>query len=435
MSSTQLSTPTDRQSAEALARAKGEPEWLVALRGEAAELAATLGWPKPEKMNIEKWNLTAVGSYEKANAVTSASELPSVVRELVTNDTDNVLVQQNSGAVYSKLSAELSAKGVIFTDLETACREHGDLVQKYLFKALKKDEDKLTALHAALWNGGVFLYVPRNVEVEVPLQAILSTTNADASFAPHIVIVAESNSRVTYVDNVVSEGAAGESYVHHAGIEIFVGPGALVRFGSIHQLSEGGIDLTLRRAVVENDGRIEWVISDLNDGATMSDTSSLLKGNGSTSDAKVISIGKNSQQMSITTRAVHIGLSSESDMITRAVMKDSATAIINGITKIEKGATKANGQQTERVLMLSPKARGDANPILLIDEDDVKAGHAASVGQVNQEQVYYLMSRGISKQDAERLIIYGFLTPVVTEIPIDAVREQLERVLERKLEG
>lgn len=433
--STQLSTPTDRQSAEALARSKGEPEWLVALRGEAAELATTLAWPKPDKMNIEKWNLTAVGSYEKAAAVDAVSELPASVRELTADNTENVLVQQNSGAIYSKLSAELAAKGVIFTDLETACKEHGELVQKYLFTALNKDEDKLTALHAALWNGGVFLYVPKNVEVEVPLQAILATTNANASFAPHILIVAESHSRVTYIDNVVSGNVDANAFVHHAGVEIFVGPGALVRFGSIHQLSEGGIDLTLRRAVVQNDGRIEWVISDLNDGSTLSDTSSILKGNGSTSDAKVISIGKNSQQMTITTRAVHHGLSSDSNMITRAVMKDSATAIINGITKIEKGATKANGQQTERVLMLSPKARGDANPILFIDEDDVKAGHAASVGQVNPEQVYYLMSRGISKADAERLIIYGFLIPVVKEIPIDAVREQLERVLERKLEG
>jgi Fe-S cluster assembly protein SufD len=122
-------------------------------------------------------------------------------------------------------------------------------------------------------------------------------------------------------------------------------------------------------------------------------------------------------------------------MITRAVMKDSASAIINGITKIEHGATKANGVQTEKVLMLSPKARGDANPILLIDEDDVTAGHAASVGQVNPEQVYYLRSRGISKQDAERLIIYGFLAPVVSEISVEAVRTQLQQLLERKLEG
>jgi Fe-S cluster assembly protein SufD len=130
---------------------------------------------------------------------------------------------------------------------------------------------------------------------------------------------------------------------------------------------------------------------------------------------------------------VHFGLNSLSDMITRGVMKDSAQSIINGITKIEKGATGAGGFQTERVLMLSPKARGDANPILLIDEDDVKAGHAASVGQVNAEQLYYLMSRGISREEAYRLIIYGFLAPVVSEIPEDSLQKQLKTIVEGKL--
>lgn len=434
--STQLSTPTDRQSAEALARSKGEPQWLVDLRGEAAELAGTLEWPKPEKVKIDRWNLTAVGNYEQAGAVASVAELPEVVRDLVTEGTENLLVQQNSSVVWKQLSAELAAKGVIFTDLETACREHGDLVQQYLFQAVAKGDNKLNALHAALWNGGVFVYVPRNVEVELPLQAILHNNNADAAFAPHILIVAESNSSVTYVDYVLSEpGSITAPFVHHSIVEVFVKSGAHVRFGSIHHLAENGVDMSIRRAIIENDGQMEWVIGDLNDGNTLSDTTSVLKGNGSNSDAKVISIGKNDQKMSLTTQAIHFGRSSESNMVTRAVMKDSASAIINGITKIEKGATKANGVQTEKVLMLSPKARGDANPILLIDEDDVKAGHAASVGQVNVEQVHYLMSRGITKKDAERLIIYGFLAPVVSEIPIDAVREQLQRLLERKLLG
>ncbi|RCW43370.1 Fe-S cluster assembly protein SufD [Paenibacillus prosopidis] len=434
--STQLSTPTDRQSAEALARSKGEPNWLVELRGEAAELAGTIGWPKPEKVRIERWNLTAVGSYEQPTAVKAISELPEIVRELVSEGTENLLVQRNSGSVWKQLSTGLANKGVIFTDLETACKEHGELVQKYLFQAIAKDEDKLTALNAALWNGGVFVYVPKNVEVELPLQAILYNDNSESTFAPHILIVADSHSRVTYVDCVVSEpGTAAAPFVHPSIVEVFVKPGAHVRFGSIHSMGETGVDMTIRRAIIENDGQMEWIIGDLNDGNTLSDTKSILKGQGSTSDAKVISVGKNAQQNSLTTQAVHFGKNSDSNMVTRAVMKDSASAIINGITKIEHGATKANGVQTEKVLMLSPKARGDANPILLIDEDDVTAGHAASVGQVNPEQVYYLMSRGISKQDAERLIIYGFLAPVVSEIPVEAVRGQLQRLLERKLEG
>lgn len=434
--STQLTTPTDRQSAEALAHSKGEPSWLVAQRGQAAELSATLPWPKPEKVKIERWNLTAVGQYEATTAVSSLTELPQTVQELIAEGTENLLVQKNTGVVWSQLSKELADKGVIFTDLETAAKEHSELVEKCLFQAIKLDENKLTALNAALWNGGVFVYVPKNVEVELPLQAILYNDKAEATFAPHILIVAEDNSRVTYVDSVVTaKDSVTAEFTHPAIVEVFVKPGALVRFGSVHALGESGVDLSLRRAVVEKDGRIEWIIGDLNDGNTVSDTKSVLVGHGSTSDTKVISVGQHKQQMSLTTQAVHFGKSSDSNMITRAVMRDSASAIINGITKIEHGATKANGVQAEKVLMLSSKARGDANPILLIDEDDVTAGHAASVGQVNPEQVYYLMSRGITKPDAERLIIHGFLAPVVDEVPVEAVRDQLNRLLERKLEG
>src|SRR5690606_5069122 len=143
--------------------------------------------------------------------------------------------------------------------------------------------------------------------------------------------------------------------------------------------------------------------------------------------SRLIAIGTGSQRMSLTSRAVHYGRATECTMLSRAVMKDEAAAIMSGITKIEHGASKANGQQSEKVLMLSPKARGDANPILLIDENDVQAGHAASAGRVNEEQLYYLMSRGISREEAEKLIIHGFLDPVVSEIPLASVREQLHR--------
>jgi len=431
---TEVNAPITRESVEALSRGKQEPEWLTALRAGAASAAETLEWPKPEKMRIDRWNLQALGSYTEANLETTTEGLPEDIRAIVPQDGDSLIVQRNSGTAYRRLAEELKAKGVIFTDLETACREHADLVQQHLFTAIDKDADKLNAVHAALWNGGVFIYVPKNVEVDIPLQAVLFHDEADASFAPHILLVADQFSSVTYVDHVVTSGEGGTSpLVHHAGVEVIVKAGAKVRFATIHHMGSNVIDLSIRRAVIENDGSMEWIIGDLHDGNVLSDTKSILRGNGSASDAKVIAVGTNAQNMSLTTQAVHFGRSSDSNMVTRAVMREQASAIINGITKIEKGATKANGVQTERVLMLSPKARGDANPILLIDEDDVTAGHAASVGQVNAEQIYYLMSRGITRTEAEKLIINGFLAPVVSEIPIEAVRDQLTRLLERKL--
>lgn len=433
-----MSTPTTsfgREAAAAVSRSKYEPEWLIAWREEAGELASKLELPKPEKMPLQRWTLDQYGTNRPGQKVSSVQDLPASLAELLPEDTQGALiVQHNSSVVFTRLSNDLKSQGVVLTSLEEAARTHEKLVREHLMTAYAKDEHKLSAVHAALWNGGVFLYVPRNVDIEFPVQALLFADDAEATFMPHILIVADSNSRVAFVEQVASsvqDGASG--LLHNSAVEIFAKAGAHVRYAAVHHMDRGVTDIAYRRAELANDARVEWIIGDLHNGNTLTDTKSILRGNGSVSDSKIISVGKGDQRMSLTTQAVHFGKSSESDMVTRAVMKEEATAIINGITKIEHGATKANGQQTEKVLMLSPKARGDANPILLIDEDDVKAGHAASVGQVNPEMVYYLMSRGISRQEAERLIIHGFLDPVVSEIPLAGLREQLHRILERKL--
>lgn len=427
---TQTILPVEASVLAAFSDQNSEPAWLKERRLGALELAGGLELPRLEKTKIERWSLQNYGTLSLTN---TEGDLPESISAFVDPaQNGNLVVQRNSGTVLTRLSDELAAKGVIFTDLETAAKQHGELVQKYLSSAISADENQLTALHHAVWNGGVFLYVPKNVEIEIPLQAVFLVDDAGSLFAPHVLIVAESNSRVTYVDNYISSDFSGE-LVHNGAVEVIIKDGAKVQFATVHNLGSQITDLTYRRALVENDGSIEWIIGEMNGGDSMSETLSVLKGNGSLSDAKIIAVGSGSQRLNLTTKATHFGKSSESQMITRAVMREESTAIINGITKIEKGATKANGEQTEKVLMLSPKARGDANPILLIDEDDVKAGHAASVGQVNPEQIYYLMSRGISREQAERLLIYGFLAPVVSEIPLEQLQKQLQAFVERKL--
>lgn len=432
-----VSKSVQSAAAEALSRSKGEPKWLTRLRGNAAQAAEGLEWPKPDKIRLDRWALDARGRYLPADEMCDSEELPGSIRGLAPEDSaSGLIVQRNSSVVLKRLSVELKSKGVILTDLETAAREHTEVLKTHLFSAVNWEENKLTALHAAWWNGGIFVYVPKHVELELPIQALLFSDDAEAAFAPHILIVADSHSRISYIDHVVSEPGDGlPPAIHQSIVEVIVKPGARVQFASIHHLADNVVDLTLRRAIVEQGGRIEWIIGDLSDGNVFSDTRSSLHGSGSTSDAKVISIGAGSQQLSLTTQAVHFGKRTDSQMVTRAVMKERGTAIINGVTKIEKGASKANGEQTEKVLMLSPKARGDANPILLIDEDDVTAGHAASVGKVSPEQIYYLMSRGIQREEAERLVVQGFLAPIVSGIPAQSVRERLKRLLETKLQS
>lgn len=410
-------------------RAEQEPEWVTALREQGFRLAEELPLPKLEKTKIERWNLGTFGEIRRPEQHASLKDLDAGTLEWI--ESDNVLVQRNSGVEFCRLTEELKEQGVIFTDLENAVREYPELVKPYLMQAVQADENRVTAIHSALWSGGAFLYVPKNVQVAQPLQALFRLDDEEACFMPHVLIVAEENSSITFVENAVSE--VSRKHDQFGIMEVFVKRGAEVHVASVRGLGEQVTDMTYRRAHVEADGRIRWIVGEMNAGNAMADTASILQGDGADSDAKVICVGAGEQHLNLTTRAVHIGQFSTSDMVTRAVMREDATAIINGITKIEKGASGTNGQQTEKVLMLSPKARGDANPILLIDEDDVQAGHAASVGQVNQEQIYYLMSRGIARAEAERLIVYGFLAPVISEIPNDRLRDRLQSLAERKL--
>lgn len=425
----------DPNSLAAFSKSAGEPEWMTAKRKQALELASSLGLPKLEKTRIDLWNMDRYGEFKSSAPIADPADLPASARELLgEGEPANLLVQCNSSAVLNRLSEQLAQQGVIFTDLQTALRTHGDLVERYFMKAVAADEHRLTAMHAALWNGGVFLYVPKNVQIEMPLQAMFIRDDADAAFAPHVLIVAEANSSVTYVENYLSDGtASGSDTVASNVVEVFVQAGASVRFASVRNMDDRIVDVCYRRAVVENDGNIEWIIGELNNGNAVSETTSLLKGNGSAADTKKVVIGANQQRMNVTTRTVHFGRSSTSNMETRAVLRDEATAIVNGITKIEKGATNANGEQTEKLMMLSTRARGDANPILLIDEDEVKAGHAASVGQIDPEHIHYMMTRGVTREEATRLIIYGFLAPIVSEVPLENVEAQLKALVERKL--
>ncbi|WP_372007109.1 Fe-S cluster assembly protein SufD [Paenibacillus chitinolyticus] len=409
---------------------EAEPDWLTRLRKKGLNALSSLQLPKLEKTNLRRWPLRQQGICRKPELMMSLDELPQSLRKWVYSD--DMLVQRNSGPLIKHLTERLQKQGVILTDLETAARQYPELVEPYFMQAVHAEENLLTAQHAAHWSGGAFIYVPAGVHVETPLQTLFYVDESDTLFMPHVLVVAEERSSVTLVEHTMSSLDKCAA-VNQAVTEVFVGEGAAVNVVSLHQLERDSIDLTYRRAIVEQDGRVNWLIGEMNWGKSMSDTASILKGEGAGSDIKSILVGSGSQTMNITARTVHIGKNSPSDMVIRAVMREQSTAILNGITKIEKGASGANGQQTEKVLMLHPHARGDANPILLIDEDDVKAGHAASVGQVNPEQLYYMMSRGISRIEAERLIVYGFLAPVVDEVPLEGVAAQMQALVEQKL--
>ncbi|MBO2536991.1 Fe-S cluster assembly protein SufD [Rummeliibacillus suwonensis] len=423
------------QDVRSFSEANNEPSWLTELRERALADVETLPMVKPDKTNVEKWNFTEFPAHTvESSTYASLEEFPEEVKAIVDAEGQhNIYIQHNNTPAYLQLSKELASKGVILTDILTAAREHSDLVQKYFMtEGVKIDQHKLTALHAALVNGGVFVYIPKNVIVEEPIQAVFLHDNEDASLFNHVLVVAEANSSVTYVENYLStvDEAKGQANII---AEVIVNDNANVTFGAVDVLAKGFTTYVNRRAILHRDAKVDWALGLMNDSDTLSENITYLKGDGSYADTKSVVVGRGEQSQNFTTEVRHWGKASNGYILIHGVMKDSARGIFNGIGKIEHGATKADAEQESRVLMLSKNARGDANPILLIDEDDVTAGHAASVGRVDPVQLYYLMSRGISKAEAERLIIHGFLNPVVNQLPIEGVRKQLTEIIERKV--
>ncbi|MBB6281850.1 Fe-S cluster assembly protein SufD [Geobacillus subterraneus] len=435
---TETKIPFDETYIRTFSSERGEPDWLTERRLEALAQAEQLPLPKPDKTKIDKWNFTDFSRHAVDSApYAGLDDLPEAVKALIEagEGTKNLYVQRNHTPAYVSLSSELKEKGVIFTDIFTAAKEHGDLLKKYFMTdAVKPDEHRLAALHAALFNGGVFVYVPKNVEIETPLQAVYIQDEDDIALFNHVIIVAEDNSRVVFVENYLSAGDEGKAVVNIVA-EVFANANARVFFAAVDHLAKGVTTYVNRRGIAGRDGRIEWALGLMNDGNTVSENITRLIGDGSFGDTKTVAVSRGEQVQNVTTSVIHYGKHTEGTILKHGVVRDSATSIFNGIGKIEHGASKSNAEQESRVLMLSEKARGDANPILLIDEDDVMAGHAASVGRVDPIQLYYLMSRGIPRNEAERLIIHGFLAPVVEAIPLEGVKNQLIEVIERKVQS
>lgn len=429
----------DKEYITQLSKKNNEPDWLLQLRLQALEQYQKLPIPHFDKTKIDKWNIDQFELAFPDSTVHRTEDLSVEVKAIIEESNEEIsedkslIVIKESSVIYRRVAKELVDKGVIFTDLNKAIQDYPELIRKYFTNdKIAAENNKLTELNSAIWDGGLFLYIPQNVEVELPVQAIFA--GEEGGLIPRILIVAERNSSLTYVDTY--SGLKSETALVQNGIaEVYVGENARVRFVTIHSFEHGQFDYSYRRAYVERDGCIEWIIGEMNSCNTISNNTSYLIGSGAKADIKTIFVGTGDQRADLVSKVIHIGEHTESNILSHGVMLDEATGIFNGITKIEKGAIKSNAAQSEKILMLSSNARGYANPILLIDENDVAAGHAASAGPVDPNDIFYLMSRGITEKEAKRLIINGFLNPVVSKVPVAEMKEQLEKAIERKLKN
>ena len=258
-------------------------------------------------------------------------------------------------------------------------------------------------------------------------------SDSDVPFNKHILIIAGKNSKISYLERLESRGQGSAKATANITVEVIARSGAQVKFAAIDRLGENVTAYISRRGKLGNDASIDWAIGVMNEGNVVADFDSDLIGNGSHADLKVVALSSGRQVQGIDTRVTNYGCNSIGNILQHGVILEKATLTFNGIGHIIKGAKGADAQQESRVLMLSDQARSDANPILLIDENDVTAGHAASIGQVDPEDMYYLMSRGLDKATAERLVVRGFLGSVIVEIPVKEVRDEMIATIEEKL--
>ena len=395
-----------------------EPNWLFQLRQQAFDKIDQLELPRIERVKFHRWNL-GDGRISESEPLTSVPDFTALEDNLK-------LVQVGTQTVLEQLPADLAEQGVVFTDFHTALEEIPELVEKHFMSAVKYDEDKLAAYHTAYFNSGAVLYVPDNVEIDQPIEGIFyQDSESDVPFNKHILIIAGKHSKVNYLERLETYGEGSVPVTANITVEVIAQAGAQIKFSAIDRLGENVTAYISRRGKLDNDAMIDWAIGVMNEGNVVADFDSDLYGKGSHADMKVVALSSGKQVQGIDTRVTNYGCNSIGNILQHGVILEKGTLTFNGIGHIIKGAKGADAQQESRVLMLSDQARSDANPILLIDENDVTAGHAASIGQVDPEDMYYLMSRGLDKATAERLVVRGFLGSVIVEIPVKEVRDEM----------
>lgn len=414
-----------KQQLTTASRQNEEPASLLTRRLAARDLMAKLRLPRMQRFKFQDWPLIAK---QPLQWVASDTDL----EELAPDDDVIRVTQVGQTTVKIHIPERLRAAGVVLTDIFTAARQYPELFEKYFMSAIKTDENLLTAYHVAYLNAGLFFYVPKNVEIAKPIEAELVQDNTqNQPLVSHTLVVADRGSKVKFIQHLTTVGSRANPA--NMMIELIARDNSEIDFSSLDELGAETHTYFKRRADIGRDAHVEWAVGLMNDGDTVGDMDSELLGEGGYANSKMIAVTTRKQEVGINNRVTNHGKHTTGLINQRGVILENSELIFNGIGQIIHGAHGSKADQQNRVLIMSDQARGDANPILLIDENDVEAGHAASVGPVDPHQMYYLMSRGIPRKQAERMVIRGFLGAVLGAIPAANVRNKLVDILERKL--
>lgn len=427
-----------RRAAERAADS-GEPAWVAELRREAADVAARL--PFPDR-SIDLWRRTDFGSltvaeldpFASATRARNLDDLPSVILERLAGEAGNMglVAQRNTTVVLEQTHPALQRQGVILCSTERAVREHANLLQGKLGTLIETDHDRYSAIGKALRSGGAFVYVPDGVEAALPIRLFQWLDGAGVLSAPHNLIVLGRNAKATIMEEQLSETANGISFFC-GGTEAFLGEDAKLVFATHQDWGRNVFHYSNQRAHVERGAELQWVQTLL--GSRMTKTNSYfgLDGSGAQVFVHGFMFGDTTQHLDLHTLQKHLEDHTTSDLLIKCALKDRARSVYQGLIQVSEGAQRTDAYQANRNLLLSSKARADSIPGLEILANDVRCTHGATIGEVDAEQLHYLMSRGLRRNDAQRLIVEGFFAPVLDRIPLEGVREQLRQVIERKI--
>jgi Fe-S cluster assembly protein SufB len=431
------------QVVQAISEHKNEPEWMRKFRLKSLEYFQARPLPtwggdlsqidfdniyyyiKPTEKQAQSWEdlpPDIKNTWDRLG-------IPEAERKFLAG----VGAQYESEVVYHKLQEQLESQGVIFLDMDSGLREHEELVKQYFGTVIPQNDNKFAALNSAVWSGGSFIYVPPGVRVEQPLQAYFRINAENMGQFERTLIIVDEGAYVHYVEGCTAPIYTTDS-LHSAVVEIIVKEGGRCRYTTIQNWSTNVYNLVTKRAVAYKDATMEWVDGNLGSKLTMKYPAIWLLGERAHGEVLSIAFANQGQHQDAGGKAVHIAPKTTSTITSKSISKNGGRASYRGLLEVAKGAEGAKSKVVCDALILDEESRTDTYPYIRIDENNVDIGHEATVSKIGEEQLFYLMSRGLSEAEATAMIVSGFVEPITKELPLEYAVE-MNRLIQLQMEG
>ncbi len=418
----------DRRLIEEISFNKEEPSWMRELRLRSLEIFLRKSNPN-FGVDLSALDMDEIVPYLKPNAKKSASwdEVPDEIKdtfeklgipEAERKVLSGVGAQYDSEVVYQNIKSKLKELGVIFLDMESAVKEYPDLVKKYFMRLVPPSDHKFAALHGAVWSGGSFVYVPEGVEVPMPLQAYFMMASPGIGQFEHTLIILEKGAKLHFIEGC-SAPKYSASNLHSGMVEIYVGEGATMRYSTIQNWSKNTYNLNTKRAVIGKDGTMVWVSGSIGSSKTMLYPASILREKGARAEHMNITYAGKDQHLDTGSKVIHLAPYTSSKVDARSISSDGGWSFYRGLLRVSPEAHHVKSTVECSALMMDDRSASDTLPIIEVMNNDSDVGHEARVGRIREEQIYYLMSRGLSEDDAKSMIVRGFMAPIIKQLPLE----------------